>query len=356
MTEITAHGRAPHYNGAMGERGVGRRRLLRASLAVASLGLVGGCALPPTPWQQAPRIPRIGYLGPGTGGPYPTLLNGFRQGLRDLGYVEGENVLIEYRFTDDRVELLPEFAADLVGRNVDVIVTTGADASAIARDATSTIPIVGAILGPDPVASGLIASFARPAGNVTGMAASSVPTEIAAKRLQILRELIPSMTRTAVLLNPAPTKVRDLQAVEAVAPSLGVQIVAVEARRESDLDTAFQAIAASGSNALMPMQDPLTAVHSARICAFAVEHRLPTMCEVRLWIEAGALMYYGVDSVKLFYRSATFVDRILKGAKPADLPVEQPTQFDFVINGKTAQAIGLTIPPSVLQQANEILQ
>jgi putative ABC transport system substrate-binding protein len=333
-----------------------RRRFLQGSLALTGVGLLAGCGVPALPWQPKPRLLRIGYLGPGTSGPYPALLNGFRQGLRDLGYVEGENIVLEYRFTDDRGERLPEFAADLVAQNVDVIVTTGADAAEIARDATSTIPIVGAILGPDPVASGLVASFARPGGNVTGMAASSAPTEIATKRLQILRELIPSMTRTAVLLNPYPTKVRDLEAIQAVAPSLGVQIVAFEARRESDLDAAFQAIAASRPDALMPMQDPLTAIHSARISAFAVEHRLPTMCEVRLWVDAGALMFYGIDSVKLFYRSATFVDRILKGAKPADLPVEQPMHFDLVVNLKAARAIGLTVPPSILNQANEVVQ
>ena len=333
-----------------------RRQFVQGGLAVAGLGILSGCTLPRARWQQVPSIPRLGYLGPGTTGPYPALLNGFRQGLRNLGYVEGESIHIEYRFTDEGIDRAPAFAADLVGRNVDLIVTTGAEATGIARDATTTIPIVGAILGGDPIGDGLVASLARPGGNVTGMSAMTSGNGIYAKRLQLLREVVPTMTRVAVLLTPIMNKVPALQEVQSVAPSFGVQVVAVEVRRVSDLDAAFQAVVESTADALMPFQDPLTAVHSARITAFAQERRLPAIYEVRLWTDAGGLMHYGINSVELFYRAATYVDRILKGAKPADLPVEQPTKFDFVINLGTARALGLSIPPSVLQQATEIIQ
>ena len=339
----------------MGRHILGRRDFLRHGLALAGCGLLSGCGLSPAPWQQTSRIPRIGYLGPGTTGPYPALLNSFRQGLRDLGYVEGQNMVVEYRFTDEGIDRAPDFAADLVGRNVDLIVTTGAEATAIARDATTTIPIVGAILGGDPIGDGLVASLARPGGNVTGMSAMTSGSGIFAKRLQLLREVVPTMTRVAVLLTPVMNKLPALQEVQSVAPSFGVQVVAVEVRSASDLDAAFQAVVESAANAFMPFQSPLTAIHSARIIEFAQERRLPAIYEVRLWTDAGGLMHYGVNSVKLFYRAATYVDRILKGAMPADLPVEQPTEFDFMINLKAARAIGLTIPPSVLQQATETI-
>ena len=217
-----------HYSGAMGKRAEGRRRLLRAGLAVAGCSLLSACALPPAPWQQTPRIPRIGYLGPGTTGPYPAFLDAFRQGLRDLGYVEGQNIAFEYRFTDTGLERAPEFAADLVGRNVDMIVTTGAEATVIARDATTTIPIVGAILGGDPIGDGLVASLARPGGNVTGMSATTSGHGMFAKRLQLLREVAPTMRRVAVLLTPVMNKVPALEEVKSVAPSFGVQVVTAE--------------------------------------------------------------------------------------------------------------------------------
>jgi putative ABC transport system substrate-binding protein len=340
----------------MDERSQGRRRFLKASLAVAGIGLAAACSLPPPPWQQTPTTPRIGYLGPGTTGPYPMFLDAFRQGLRDLGYVEGQNIAVEYRFTDTGLERAPEFAADLVGRNVDLIVTTGAEATIIARDATTTIRIVGAVLGGDPIGDGLVASLARPGGNVPGMSAVTSGHNLFAKRLQLLREVIPTMTRVAVLLTPVLNKVPAFQEVQSVAPWFGVQVVTAEIWRASDLDAAFQTVVESAADALMPFQDPLTASHSARIVGFATERRLPAIYEVRLWTDAGGLMHYGIDSVTLFYRAATYVDRILNGAKPADLPVEQPTQFEFVINLKAARAIGLTIPPSVLSQATATIQ
>jgi len=332
-----------------------RRQVLQGSLALAGFGLLAGCGVlsPPVPPK---KIPRIGYLGPGLSGPYPSLLDEFRAGLRDLGYVDGESIAIEYRFTDEGLERAPGFAADLVGLGVDAIVTTGAEASAIAKGATATIPIVGAILGPDPVATGLVMSLARPGGNVTGLSAGSGPGQDA-KRLQLLKEAVPRLSRVAILWNPNnPEKVTESSEIQQFAPSLGLHTLSLELRRQEDIEGAFQTAASSGADALMVLQDPLTAIHSARIVAVAAERRLPTMYGVRLWTEAGGLMHYGINSVALFRRAATYVDKILKGAKPADLPVEQPTTYDFVVNLKAAQAIGLTIPQSVLAQATEILQ
>ena len=287
--------------------------------------------------------------------PNTLLFDAFRQGLRDLGYVEGENIQIEYRFLDGRLEQAPTFAAELVTLNVDIIVTAGIEATVAAKRATNTIPIVGAILAADPVASGLVASLARPGGNVTGLVAS--PPGITAKQLQFLKEVMPSLDRVAVLWNANnPAKITQLKDVQDVAPTLRLQVLSFEVRRSADFDAAYHAMIAARPDALLVLQEPLAASHSAEIAAFAVEQRLPAMYETRLFTDNGGLMSYGVQSVERYYRAATYVDKILKGASPADLPIELPTLFDFVVNLKTAQAIGLTIPPSVLQQATEILQ
>jgi putative ABC transport system substrate-binding protein len=338
----------------MGKRADGRRRLLRAGLAAAGYSLLSGCGLPPAPWQPKPGMPRIGYLGIGTRMPNSLLLDAFRRGLRDLGYVEGETIEIEYRFLDDDLQRAPTFAAEIVALNPDVIVTAGFDATIAARDATSTIPIVGAILGSDPVAEGLVPSLARPGGNLTGLIAS--PPTIGTKQLQILHEVIPSMSRVAALWNSTnPVKVRQVEALRDAAAPLGLTLHSVEVRRQADFDAAFQAIQAARPDALWVGQEPLMAANAARVAAFAVEQRLPAIYETRLYTDLGGLMNYGVQSVERYYRAATYVDRILKGAKPAEIPVEQPTAFDFVINLSAARAIGLTIPPSVLNQATEII-
>ena len=336
-------------------RGRSRRRFLRGGLALAGFGLLVGCGLPQSPWNQTARLPRIGYLGIGTAMPNSLLFDAFRQGMRDLGYVEGETIEIAYRFIDGRLDQAPGLAAELVALNVDIIVTAGAEATVAAKNATTTIPIVGAILGSDPVADGIVTSLARPGGNVTGLVAS--PVGISTKQLQILKEVLPTLDRVAVLWNANnPVKIRQVQDVHAAASVLGLRVVAVEVRRDADFDAAFHALVAARPDALFVAQEPLMASHSAEIAAFAVEQRLPAIYETRLYTDSGGLMNYGVQSTERYYRAATYVDRILKGAKPADLPVEQPTAFDFVINLRAARAIGLTIPPAVLQQATELIQ
>lgn len=267
------------------------------------------------------------------------MLDAFRQGLRELGYIEGQHIDIEYRSTDDGLERAPGFAADLVNLNVDVLVTTGVEATTIAKQATDSIPIVGAILGPDPVGAGFAAGLARPGGNITGLSAT-VAGGITSKQLEILPEVAPGMRRLAILWNANnPAKGSNVQEAEVAAGQFGVQIECVEIRAGRDMDGALRTIAESRPDALMVLQDPLTAGSSVRITAFAVEQRLPAIYEVRLWTDAVGLMHYGPNTVELVRRAASYVDRILNGARPADLPIEQPTVFELTINLKVAQAI-----------------
>ena len=315
---------------------------------------MSGCNLPRLP-QQPTGIPRLGYLGIGMAMPNSLLLEAFRDGLRDLGYVEGQNLLIEYRFLDGRLEQAPGLAAELASLDVALIVTAGVEATIAAKNATATTPIVGAVLGPDPVEAGVVASLARPGGNVTGL--SAVSSETVAKLLQLLKEEFPGIRRVAVLRNPNnAAKLSEYKVAQSAAPLLGLELVSVEVRGDADFDGAFEAIVGSGADSLLVFQEPLTASNSARIAAFAARQRLPAIYQIRLFTDAGGLMSYGVDSVEQYRHAATYVDKILKGAKPADLPIEQPTKYDFVINLKTAQALGLTIPPSVLLQATEVIQ
>jgi putative ABC transport system substrate-binding protein len=331
-----------------------RRRVLGGGLALAGLGLAAGCDRR-LPWRSAPaRVPRIGYLGVGTIGPNALLLAAFQQGLRDLGYVEGQSILIEYRFVDGRLDQAPALAAELVALDVDLIVSAGFEASVAARNATATVPIVGAMLGPDPVGSRLVASLARPGGNVTGV--GSLGIGWSSKLLQLLKEAFPGVESAAVLWNATnPTKTIEIRELQDTAPSLGLQLRPVEVRGDGDFEAAFGAIAAARVDTLVVLQEPLTAANSARIVAFALERRLPAIYQVRLFTDAGGLMSYGINSVERYHRAATYVDKVLKGTKPADLPVEQATTVDFVINLKTARALGVTIPPSVLARATEVI-
>jgi len=275
--------------------------------------------------------------------------------LHTLGYVEGESILIEYRFTDSTPERAPAFAAELVGLNPDLIVANGGVPVAAAKAATTTIPIVGVPLGGDPVGTGLVATLARPGGNVTGL--STVAGGTIAKRLQLLREAVPSISRAAVLWNAInPVKAAEYKEAQAVAESLGLELLSTEVRGPNDFEGAFQAITSSRVDALVVLSETLTLAHSAWIAAFTVERRLSSIYETREFADAGGLMSYGLSLADLFRRAATYVDRILKGARPADLPVEQPTKFDFAVNLKTAQALGLTIPQGVLAQATEVIQ
>ncbi len=307
--------------------------------------------------QQAGKVYRIGFLGPppssGWGG---QLVQPFQQELRELGYVEAQNITIEYRSTermnDERLHLL---AAELVRLKVDVLVASVTQAALAARDATRTIPIVMVNVS-DPVSSRLIASLARPGGNITGLT-SRVGPEIVGKQLELLKEAVPKVSRVGVLWNPLSLDGRTfLREAEAAARSLGLQLHVVEARGPGDFDGAFSTMVRGRVNAVFVVADAIFFIHRTRIAGLAVRNRLPAMFGIRDLAEAGGLMAYGSNPRENYRRAATFVDKILKGAKPADLPVEQPTKFELIINLKTAKALGLKIPQSVLVRADEVIQ
>jgi len=281
-------------------------------------------------------------------------LEAFRQGLRELGYTEGQHLVIETRHAAMRPALLPDLAANLVLSKVDVIVAAGDPAIYAARHATSTIPIV-MVAGADPVGSGLVASLARPGGNLTG--SSALSPELSGKRLQLLTEALPGVSRVAVLWNPAdPAKALDVRETQAAGQALGVQLQLLEVRGPEEFESAFAAMTRDRAEALITLGDPLTVSHRMRIVDLAAKSRLPTMYDVREFVEAGGLMAYGPSLPDLFRRAAAYVDKILKGAKPGTLPVEQPMKFELIINLKTAKALGLTIPQSVLFLADQVIQ
>ena len=319
-------------------------------------GITGGllAAPPAVGAQQASKIARIGYLATALA-TYPHLPEAFRQGLRDLGYVEGRNVEIEYRDAEGKYERLPALAAELVRLKVDVIVAGPAPPAVAAKNATGKIPIVMIGVG-DPVGLRLIASLARPGGNVTG-SSFAVGLETIGKGLELLKETVPKVRRLAVLSNPAnPAQALAIRDVKVAAQSLGVQLQLLEARGPNEFDGAFTAMAKGRVEALLVLTDPMFALHRARLADLAAKNRLPSMHGFREYVEAGGLMSYGPSVSDIWRRAATYVDKILKGAKPADLPVEQPTKFELVINLKTAKALGLTIPPSLLQRADLVIE
>ena len=307
--------------------------------------------------QPAGKAKRIGVLGD-TSPPVESRGSGdaaFRDGLRELGYVEGRNVALEYRYAEGKREALPGLAADLVRAGVDVIVALGPAAARAAKSATTTIPVVFVGSG-DPIAEGLVSSLARPGGNVTGLAIIA-GVDIVGKRLELLKEVVPGVTRAAMLWNPTnPSHVATLKELPGFARSLRVEIKPIAARGPEDFEAAFTAAKRGDAQAVITFDDALTNSHRPRIVALAASSRLPAMYGLREFPNDGGLMSYGASFVDLLRRAATFVDKILKGAKPADLPVEQPVAFELVINRKTANALGLTIPPSLLLRANEIIQ
>jgi putative tryptophan/tyrosine transport system substrate-binding protein len=319
---------------------------LALALTLASLTAEG---------QQAPKIAKIGLLNPGSPVASAHLFEAFRQGLRDLGHVEGKTFVLELRSAEGRAERLPDLARELVSLKVDVIVTTTDVAIAAARQQTRTIPIVMAA-STDPLGTGFVASLARPGGNVTGVSAMS--PDLTGKRLELLQGVVPRLSRVAFLWNPdVRGAVLDYNQTEGAARSLGLQLQSVEAARAEDLDRAFSAITEQRAQALIvPSPNPVTFMNRGRIVSFVQRNRLPSMYTVREYVDAGGLMSYGYSAVNLYRRAATYVDKILKGAKPAELPVEQPTVFELVINMKTAKALGLTIPPSVLGRADQVIQ
>ena len=306
--------------------------------------------------QQAGRVFRIGYLGnaPPTTPETSRVLGAFRQGLRDLGYVEGQNLAIEWRFVEGRLERFPDFAAELVRFKIDLIVTATSPGIRAAKEATSTIPIVMAVAG-DPVGDGFVASLARPGGNITGL--TSLSTELGAKQLELLKQAVPKVSRVAVLSNPAnQLRAPQLQVAEMAARSLGVQLHILEARGPNEFESAFASMTRKRAGALLVLTDPLFFLHRTRIADLAAKSRLPAVYALREHVEAGGLMAYGASLSDLFRRAATYLDKILKGAKPSDLPVEQATKFELVVNLKTARALGLTIPQLILIRADEVIQ
>jgi len=317
------------------------------------IGLVLALALAPlvAEAQPAEKLARIGYLSLGSAADTPKAL---LQGLRELGYVEGQNLVIEYRYTEGKAERLPDLAEELVSLKVDIIVAGGTPLPLAAKRATTTIPIVMTSAG-DPVGSGLVASLAKPGGNVTGL--STFTRDLAAKRLQLLKEVVPVISRVAVLWNAAnPYAVLNMRETEAAARTLGLQVQSVEVRGPDDIETGFSTAIRWRAGAFIVVDYPVTYLHRTRIADLAARNQLPAMYGFRQYAEAGGLMAFGTSLADLSRRAATYVDKILKGAKPADLPVEQPTQFELVINAKTAKALKLTIPPSVLLRADQVIE
>jgi putative ABC transport system substrate-binding protein len=305
--------------------------------------------------QPAGKVPRLAYLSASSAASATWAVEAFRQGLRDLGYIEGTNILIEYRWADGRFERLPGLAAELARSKVDIIVAQNTVAALAAKNATSTIPIILVTVG-DPVGSGLVASLACPGGNVTGLSLFST-LAISGKQLELLKEAFPTLSQVAVLANPANPPTADLLTqTERAARSLGLRLRVVQVREPKEFGDAFDAMKNERVPALLVIADPLVNDSRGRIVAFAATNRLPVVYPYRTFVDAGGFMSYGVDNSDLSRRAATYVDRILKGAKPAELPIEQPTKFELVINLKTAKALGLTIPPSLLARADQVIE
>jgi ABC-type uncharacterized transport system substrate-binding protein len=304
--------------------------------------------------QQAGKMARIGILSQGSPSSVSPFHDRLRAGLRELGYVEGQNIVIDYRWAEGQYDRLPELAAELLRLKVDLIVADGTAGAHAAQRATSTIPIVMTAHG-DPVGTGLVVSLARPGGNITGL--SYFAPNVVGKQLELLKEVVPRLARVAVLRNPDnPMHALVVTEAEVAARVLRVQVQIVEFPRPDDFDHAFAVMMGGHANALLVLPDWSVALHRTRIVDLAAKRRLPTMFGTRENAKAGGLMAYGPNVGDMFHRAATYVDKILKGAKPADLPIEQPTKFELVINLKTAEALGLTIPRSVLVRADEVIR
>jgi putative tryptophan/tyrosine transport system substrate-binding protein len=301
--------------------------------------------------QQGEKVYKIGVLSAGSQTPAtPAVV----EALRELGYVEGKNLIFEHRYAEDRLDRLPQLAAELVSLKVDVIMTAGTLAPLAAKRATSTIPIVMMAAG-DPVGSGLVASLAQPGGNVTGM--SLMAPDLSGKRLQLLKELLPEISRVAVLWNAAnPYSALVFKETAGAAQTLGVEVQSLEIREPADIAGAFEAAMGQHPDALITVEDPLTIDLRKKIAEYAADHRFPTISGLKMFADAGALMSYGADLADILRRSAGYVDKVLKGAKPSDLPVEQPSKFELVINVKTAKSLGLTIPPLILARADDVIE
>jgi putative ABC transport system substrate-binding protein len=308
----------------------------------------------PAKAQQPKKVARIGYLIAGTPSSQKPYIEAFREGLRDLGYIESQNTVIEYRYTQDNLERYLALSAELVSMKLDVIVTGGATATRSAKKATDTIPIVMA-QDPDPVGNGFVASLARPGGNITGL--SSLVAELAGKRLDLLREAVPRLSRVAVLgTSTNPANAQQLKETELAATPIGIRLQFLDVLDTKDIETGFQAATKWRADAVLVLGGPLFIPQRTKIAVLAIKSRLPAMYTRSEFVEDGGLMTYGASIPDLHRRAATYVDKILKGARPADLPVEQPTKFEFIVNLKAAKQIGVTIPPNLLARADRVIR
>ncbi len=324
------------------------QNIFRLSLIIAVV-FAGGVAQA----QQPTKIPRIGYLGGATAS-NTGRIEALRQGLRELGYVEGKNIVIEWRYAEGKPDRERAIAAELVRLKVDVIVTVGSNATRAAKEATATIPIV-MTQDPDPIGNGFVASLARPGGNITGL--SNVNRELSGKRLELLKEVVPRLTRVAVFgTSTFPGTAQNLKETELAAEALRVQLQHLDVLDPKDIETAFRGASKGRAEAVLSLGGSVLNSQRARVVELAAKSRLPAIYSIRESVEVGGLMSYGPSGNDLTRRAATYVDKILKGAKPADLPVEQPTKFEFIINLKAAKQIGLTIPPNVLARADKVIR
>jgi putative ABC transport system substrate-binding protein len=322
-----------------------------SSILVAALLLAVGVIAEA---QQPKKLPQIGHLTPVSLSAMASRYEAFRQGLRELSYVEGKNIVIDWRSGDGKLDRLPALAAGLVRLKVDVIVTAGPAATRAAKEATSTIPIVMA-QDPDPVGNGFVASLARPGGNITGL--STLAPELSGKRVEILREVVPKLSRVAVLgTSTDPGYAQVIRELELAAKAFGVKLQYLDVLDSKELETAFRVASKGGADGVLVLTSPVFTSQQRQLAEIAVKNHLPTIFSDARYVEAGGLMTYGVSFLDLDRRAAVYVDKILKGAKPADLPVEQPTKFEFIINLKAAKQIGLTIPPNVLARADKVIK
>ena len=331
-----------------------RRRFARLALALA-LGLVA----PAPVLAQAPaRVPTIAVLipGPATASGAVLAREAFERGLKDLGWTPGQTIRIEYRYADGKMERLRDLAQELAGAKIDVLVARSSQAVRVAKETTTTVPIVMSASGLDPVQLGFVDSLARPGGNVTGL--TVLNDELPVKQLELLKEVVPRMSRVVVLASAAvPLNTKGRQALDSAARTLGVQLRHVEVRDADGLDAAFAEAVRVQANALLIRGDPFVMeANDRRVVALADKHRLPAVYWLETYARLGGLMSYGADLLDVHRRSASYVDRILKGARPADLPIEEPTKFELIVNLKTARSLGLTVPPSVLARANEVIK
>ena len=317
---------------------------------IASTAIMISCVVT----ARAGKTPRIGFLGNSTAALEANLIRPWREGLRDFGYVEGQNLAVEYRWAEGRYERFPALIAELLALKVDVIVTAGTPAAQAVKRASSTIPLVMIAVG-DPVGTGLVGSLGRPGGNATGLV--SIAPDLEGKRLQLLQEIVPNLTLVALLTNPAnPFHVGSEQQLRSAATAMHVKAQSFAVRNESEFDAAFETMLRQRPGAMIMLADRLFLHHRKRIADFALKHRLPAVYAYQELVEAGGLMSFGPSYPGMHRRAAYFVDRIVKGASPSELPMEQPSQFELMINVKTARALGLTIPPSLLLRADRVIE